>query len=126
MGEILDQRDCVLVVDDDEQIRCLLGEILTDEGYRVVLAASADQGLQLACSIATKLVAVIIDIVLPGSVSGPRFVEELREIAPAVQVIFISGYSQAVVEGSGVLPRESYFLAKPFSVDQLLRILRKA
>jgi two-component system, OmpR family, response regulator len=78
----------VLVVDDEEMVRENLGAYLDDEGFAVVLAGSAEQGLtQLAehdCDVA------VVDMRLPG-MNGNRFIQEAHAARPRLRFLVHTG-----------------------------------
>ena len=78
----------ILVVDDEEDIRLLLREVLEDAGYEVVEAGNGDEALRRYWATPTDL--VITDIVLPGK-GGMEIIRELRRQTPEVPIIVMSG-----------------------------------
>src|SRR3954462_3398936 len=78
----------ILVIDDDEQFRCAIGEMLAQSHFNVVLAADAEDGLRIFRSEAVDL--VIVDIWMPEK-DGLETLMELRRIDPKAKVIAISG-----------------------------------
>ncbi|MFD3165489.1 PleD family two-component system response regulator [Herpetosiphon sp. NSE202] len=106
----------ILVVDDEPTVRQVIGEILTDEGYRVVLVANGREGLAALTTIVMDL--VLCDLMMPV-MDGVAFVTALRgqERTRDMPVILMS----AVPELNS-LAQTSYtaFLEKPFSITSLL------
>jgi signal transduction histidine kinase len=100
----------ILVVDDEQVVRELLAQMLRREGYEVQVAASASA----ARALAGPWDLLLTDVVMPDTdgVSLSRQID-------ARHVLFISGYDQeALVTG------DAYFLQKPFSRDELTRVVR--
>jgi PAS domain S-box-containing protein len=102
----------ILLVEDDEIIREMLGQALIDAGLEVVAAADGFEALERASS-GSEIDLVVTDTVMPGP-SGPELVARLRVRRPDLPAIVMSGYG--VDEGS----EEERFLLKPFSPDELI------
>ncbi len=109
------QAATILLVDDEDIVRRATADMLADIGYKIVEAASGAEALRLmregaACEI------VVSDYLMPG-MNGVELIRLLRELAPGLPAMLISGYS-TIAEGSGSeLPR----LAKPFRQADLAR-----
>lgn len=82
--------ETVLVVDDEEMVRELLGELLESAGYRVLVAGTASDALAIAAVAQSELALIIADVVLPEQ-TGPELVAELRTLLPELPVVYISG-----------------------------------
>ena len=113
----------ILVVEDDDDIRLLLTELLAAEGYETRGAPDGPQGLDLAESWGPDV--VLLDLVLP-TMDGRAFLGELREratkIRPAVVVLSaktLGPEEKAELPGAAVV-------AKPFDVDRLLEAVNQA
>jgi len=79
----------ILVVDDEENIRFLYKEELTDEGYEVILAGNADEALEKIGRQRPDLITV--DIKMPG-MDGLEFLQKLKEEEKEIPVILCSAY----------------------------------
>ncbi len=106
----------VLVVDDREDLLAVVTAVLEAAGHHVEVAASGAAALGRAAH-GTLIDLLITDIVMPG-MTGRDLAEALRAVRPDLPVVFMSGYTD-LEQGVLQLPR-SRFLAKPFSVEQLL------
>ena len=108
----------VLIVEDEPHIRDLLSDYLTDEGYRVLAAASSTKAFEI---IATRphLDLLISDFRLPGNVSGVMIAEPALKLRPDLKVLFISGYPIEIYESGSAVARTIPVLAKPFSLESL-------
>jgi PAS domain S-box-containing protein len=113
----------VVIVDDDESIRLLLGEILTEEGYTILAAADGPAGLRILQSDA-KIDLLITDVGLPGGMNGRQIAEAARALRPGLKVLFITGYAENAVIGNGHLDPGMQVLTKPFPIETLFRRVR--
>jgi len=83
--------ETVLLVEDDEQVRSLAASVLSQQGYRVMMAPNGHEALDLSRSFLYPIDLLLTDIVMPG-MSGFELARQLREIRQ-FKVIFMSGYS---------------------------------
>ena len=83
----------ILVIDDEEIMREILETLLAREGYDVKLAASGEEGLELARAIPFD--AALVDIMMPG-INGIETLDELRRIDEDLAVIIITGRSSSI------------------------------
>ena len=113
----------ILIVDDDRAFRGMLVEALTDTGYQVVTASSAEEGIKKAGAESFDL--ILHDIKLPG-MSGLEALPHLADAAPGVDDIVMTGYSS---KDSGVqamqLGAYDYF-TKPFHLSEMEVVVRRA
>ena len=107
----------ILLVDDEELVRIGTAEMLTDLGYKVVEASSGAEALRLLrAGDAPDL--MITDYLMPG-MNGVALVEHACALAPAMEVMLITGYS-TIAEGPGAaIPR----LGKPFRQADLAEMV---
>ena len=104
----------ILVVDDEQNIRTLLREELTDEGYDVLLAENGAQGLTMIKEEKPDL--VTLDIRMPGE-DGLSLLRKIREIEYDLPVIICSAYSVYKSDFSAVAA--DYYVVKSSSFDEL-------
>jgi len=114
----------ILIIDDDDNLRALLGQVLTSAGHEVVLAADGKEGVNLYRAAPADL--VVTDLFMPGQ-EGLETIVELRREFPGVAIIAMSGKTIA----SKVLPAAERLgavgtLEKSFSADELLLAVDKA
>jgi DNA-binding response OmpR family regulator len=108
---------CVMIVEDEADIREMLVEVLTDEGFDTVEAATADAAIKLLQLERVRL--VLSDINLPGTLDGIALAKAARERSPSIPVIFISGRPAKLVDAR-VIGDPVAFLQKPFSLTRLV------
>ena len=116
--------ETILVVEDDPQVRKVTLRCLLAGGYRVLVASSGREALELAAQEPGPLHLLVTDVVMPGT-NGREVADELRRRRPDLRVLFISGYTQDVIPRSGVLDSGIEFLTKPFTAALLLERVRK-
>ena len=109
----------VLLVDDDEDLRNVIGSALEAQGYEVTQVADGEAALR-ALEAARPDIAVI-DFAMPG-MNGAELSRRIAERWPALPILFASGYADtdAIEAAAGV---DVAFLKKPFRIDELLEVL---
>jgi CheY-like chemotaxis protein len=116
----------ILLVEDEASLREIAKELLEASGYAVIAAADAREALALAEQHAAGTVHLLLtDVMMPG-VSGPALAQRIRERWPDVEVLYMSGYSPEAVETQGALEPGTRLLAKPFSLNTLVRSVEEA
>ena len=117
----------ILLVEDEEGLRSLNARGLTSRGYTVLQAANGFEAIEAFDSYFGKINLVVSDVVMP-EMDGPTLLTELRSRDPNVKIIFVSGYAEEAFEKH--LPEgENYkynFLAKPFTLKQLVGAVKEA
>jgi two-component system, cell cycle sensor histidine kinase and response regulator CckA len=108
----------VLVVDDEPDVLRLIQSILTDEGYEVIAAKSADHAIKAFERLGRQPDLLLTDVVMPG-MSGPMLVEHLLRSAPDLKVLFMSGYDDRQVVQRYVVEIGFSLIPKPFTAKVL-------
>ena len=112
----------ILIVEDEFLIRLTLAEVLTDEGYTVMEAETADEAVKLLEQ-TPDIDVLLTDIQLPGQLDGRALVQHVRQTQPDLPVIFMTGRPDAAVaHGAGA--REIY-VAKPYLPSEICAAVRK-
>ncbi|WP_151448432.1 hybrid sensor histidine kinase/response regulator [Lacisediminimonas profundi] len=119
---IASERATLLVVDDEEGLRYLLGEMLELFGYRCILAADAMEGLRVLKS-GQQIDLLLTDVGLPG-MNGRLFADAARNMMPELPVLFITGYAEDAAMRDGVLQPGMRVMTKPFVMDMLAQAVR--
>jgi PAS domain S-box-containing protein len=112
----------VLVVEDEEVIRGLVDQVLRAEGYEVVVAADGDEALEAASRMPVDV--LLTDLTMPG-IGGHELAERLRERAPGLKVMFMSGFAERGDFSASALPPLTAFLEKPFTFSMLTERMRE-
>lgn len=115
--------ETILVVEDEESLRSVTQEFLSNKGYRVIVAGDFNKALEASEKHSRHIDLLMTDVVLPGA-SGPKLADRLASARPNMKVLFVSGYTaDALVHGD--LHRTDFaFLSKPFSLNTLARKIR--
>jgi CheY-like chemotaxis protein len=116
--------ETVLVVEDEEGVRRVLLEMLQQTGYRVLGADCGQQALEICRATDMPIHILITDVVMP-KMGGRELAARLREVAPELKVLFVSGYTDSAILHHGVLEAGTHFLQKPFTVEQLAGKVRE-
>jgi len=113
----------VLLVDDDEEVAALVGEMLEHLGYRVSHADSATAALN-ALANGCKVDVVFSDVMMPGGMNGVELAREIRVRALGVPVLLTSGYAEAAQQSAAA--EGVHVLAKPYRLEDLAASLHDA
>jgi len=110
--------ETVLLVDDQDDVRGLLAEVLRLGAYRVLEAKNGVQALALAEAHSAAIDLLVTDIVMPG-ISGVQLADALRTRNENLKVLFMSGYAER--DSLRVLQAHEQFIPKPFLPDELFQ-----
>ncbi len=115
----------ILIVDDERDIRELIGEILQDEGFATRLAGTSDEAMAEIEAEAPGL--LILDIWLKDSrMDGIDILKTVKRNNPDVPVVIISGHGNIEIAVAAIKQGAYDFIEKPFNIDQLLVVIRRA
>ncbi len=120
----IEASETILVVEDEEDVRNLIAEILGMKGYNLLLARHPAEAVDISRTHDGPIHLLITDVTLP-EVDGRSLSEEIVQIRPSVRVLFISGYTENAIVHNGVLDEDVYFLQKPFAPEILLAKVRE-
>jgi two-component system cell cycle sensor histidine kinase/response regulator CckA len=109
-------KETILVADDDEDVRRLITEILSQFGYKVIEAVDGIDAIH-KCRDHKGISLVILDSIMPRK-NGREAYEVIKQECPEAKVLFMSGYTANVVLDQGT--RELDFIAKPLSLDDFI------
>src|SRR5436305_15105443 len=115
--------ETILVVDDEENIRHTLRGVLADEGFEVLEAPDGRRALELLQHAAPRL--AIVDVWMP-EMDGIELVERMRNQAPGVPIIVISGHGTIETAVRVIRLGAFDYLEKPFQLESLLQVVDRA
>ena len=115
----------ILIVDDERDIRELIGDILEDEGYTTRLAGNSSEAMNEVNSEPPAL--MILDIWLKDSkMDGIDILKTVKRDNPDIPIIIISGHGNIEIAVAAIKQGAYDFIEKPFNIDQLLVVIRRA
>jgi DNA-binding NtrC family response regulator len=106
----------ILVVDDEDDVRSFVRDILEVKGYRVLDTRDPQHALRIASEQSTHL--MLADVVMP-LMKGTELARRLQALSPSTKVLLMSAYTLSAVAASGYA-----FIAKPFTADTLAEQVR--
>ncbi len=108
----------VLVIDDDDEVRNVIHDMLSYRGMRVLTARHGSQGVELFDRHAREIDVVLLDMTMPD-MSGSEVFDRIIEIRPDAKVIIATGYSTTNIASRFGKHRPVGFIHKPFTADTL-------
>jgi two-component system nitrogen regulation response regulator GlnG len=113
----------ILIIDDEPAIGWTLGELLTDEGHAVEVAASVEQGLESCGRCPPE--AMLLDVRLPGR-DGIAAIPEFRALAPEAAVVVMTAFGDLDTAVRAVNAGACDYLVKPFDLESVSRVVAHA
>ncbi|MDB5654496.1 MAG: signal transduction histidine kinase [Tardiphaga sp.] len=121
--------ETVLIAEDDDGVRAVAVDLLTELGYRVLTAHDAASALTVVES-GVPIDLLFTDVVMPGPLKSPELARKARELLPDLVVLFTSGYTENAIVHGGRLDAGVELLPKPYTREALAlkvrRVLEKA
>ena len=117
--------ETILVVEDDEEVRTTVAEMLGDLGYTVLTAKDASSALPILES-GVKVDLLFTDVVMPGPLRSPELARKAKERMPQLGILFTSGYTENAIVHGGRLDPGVNLLTKPYSRQLLASRIRRA
>ena len=115
----------ILIVDDEKDIRELIGDILKDEGYAIRLAANSEDCMSEINAELPSL--MILDIWLKDSrMDGIDILKAVKRDNPDVPIVIISGHGNIEIAVAAIKQGAYDFIEKPFNIDQLMVVVARA
>jgi len=111
----------ILLVEDREIVRELTTEVLRTAGFDVAVATNGREALELA-ELSDPFDLLLTDVVM-AELSGPELAERLRAADPALRVLYMSGYTDDVLEAADLSVPGTAFIRKPFQTAHLIALV---
>ena len=111
----------LLFVEDEDDLRFLIFEALTDLGYEVTVASDGQEAIDKLNG-DVRFDHVVTDVSMPKGVSGLQVAEEAARVQPQATVVLVSGYQRSQLPP---MPDSARFLPKPYRLHQLLGELER-
>ncbi|TDV72360.1 PAS domain-containing sensor histidine kinase [Pseudomonas sp. LP_7_YM] len=124
-GQTIEARDgeTILIVEDDQAVRALVSQVLSELGYAYLEAGDAVGAVPILES-GQRIDLMISDVGLPG-MNGRQLADIARQLRPELRVLFITGYAENAGTRAGFLEEGMQMITKPFAFDQLTAKVRK-
>jgi PAS domain S-box-containing protein len=106
--------ETILVVEDDEELRAYVVEILTELGYRVLDAPNAATALAVV-ERENTLDLLFTDVVIRGEMNGRQLAQAITQLRPQIKILFTTGYTRNAIVHHGRLDPDVELIGKPFS-----------
>lgn len=116
--------ETILLVEDEEPLRKVVIELLTQIGYHVLSAANGKEAIRVAEAYPDNIHLLITDVLMP-EIDGAELAKVLCAMRPDLKVIYISGYTDTCLAPEGILPPGTVLVNKPFSVRMLSAKMRE-
>jgi CheY-like chemotaxis protein len=116
-------REYILLIDDEPEIAELAGEMLAEEGYKVIIAKDGFEALKIFQRVNRQIGLVILDYFLPV-MDGDAVFEELKALNPNVNVVLSSGFAEQNKIGAMLAQGLRGFIPKPYTRAKLLEQVR--
>ena len=118
----------VMIMDDDEMIRTLVGRMLDSLGYEPLFAVGGEEAIRLyqeAMDQNKPILGVIMDLTIPGGMGGKEAVQEILKIDPGARVVVSSGYSNDPILANFGDYGFCAAMVKPFKIRELEEIINR-
>jgi len=116
--------ETILVVEDDPDLRDMVGQMLATLGYAVQDVSCGRAALERLAS-HERIDLLLTDVVLPGDLSGRDLAEASQAVRPGLPVLYMSGYTADAIQQRGALEADFQFLQKPFRLADIARAVRR-
>jgi two-component system cell cycle sensor histidine kinase/response regulator CckA len=116
--------ECILLVEDEAQVRTIAHSILRKHGYKVLVAQNGGEALLLCETHSGAIDLLLTDVVMP-QMSGPALAKRLAATRPTMKVLCMSGYTDDSIVRHGLLETGVAFLQKPITLASLATKVRE-
>jgi len=121
--EALRGTETILLADDEEAVRRVAKRMLDIAGYKVLVAVNGTDALRVAGEYQGTIDLLVTDVMMP-ELTGPDVADRLRQVRPALRVLYLSGYTDLTVVRDGRIDSDAAFLQKPFASALLAQKVR--
>ncbi len=110
----------ILVAEDEENVRAFVADTLRVHGHTPIIANDGEEALELFRQHKGEIDLVILDLIMPKQ-HGLKVFETMCQETSHLEAIFMSGYPKDILSSKGVVQEDLEFLAKPLTVDELMK-----
>ena len=112
----------VLIVDDEDVIRDLIADVVSDRGYRVLTAASGKDALEIVKAEKQAVDLVVLDMLMPD-LDGRQTYEQMKQIVPGLRVLVATGFGREDIAKNLMDLGIRGVVSKPFHIEDLLSLI---
>jgi CheY-like chemotaxis protein len=116
--------ETILLVEDEEIVRNLVREVLTNNGYHVLEADNGKAAVSIVKTYLEPIHLLLADVIMPG-MSCRTMKDAIVKLRPDIKVLFMSGYTDDSIASKGMFDSGTAFIEKPFSPEALARKIRE-
>ena len=116
--------ETILLVEDEALLLNLGSEILEQMGFNVLATYSPNEALRIAAEHPGEIQVLMTDVIMP-EMNGQELAGRLVKEYPGIRCLFVSGYTTDVFSPEGVLEQGVHFLQKPYTKNDLEKMLQK-
>ncbi|HLH29554.1 MAG TPA: PAS domain S-box protein [Terriglobia bacterium] len=110
--------ETILLVEDNEDVRLMVCEMLRTQGYNVIAALDQQQAISICSQKERRIDLMLTDVVMP-EMSGPELAAQIRPLRPALRILYMSGYAQDKFEAYARNREPFEFIQKPLTPEAL-------
>lgn len=125
MSDAAEQRETILLVEDEPAIRQLMRRMLEMRGYTMLEARNAEEALKVAQAHQAPIHLLVTDVVMPG-LNGFELTDRMAASHPEAKVLFLSGHGDHPTIRQRLRDAQHPYLLKPYTQDVLARSVREA
>ena len=116
--------ECILVVEDDDEVRKTTLALLADLGYQTLEAGDGPSALRVLQA-HPEIDLLFSDVMMPGGMRGPVLAQKAEKIRPGLPVLFATGFAESTIMFRGTEAGPDCVICKPYGQDELARKIRR-
>jgi len=116
--------ETVMLVEDEHALRALVAQVLRANGYTVLEASTGEDAERVCREFQGGIALLVTDVVMPG-MNGPALARQLQASRPRMRVLYMSGYTENVLDPEHDLGPGTEFVQKPFAPSLLVHRVRE-
>ncbi|MFA6148566.1 MAG: response regulator [bacterium] len=114
----------ILLVEDSDLVREVIARMLGEEGFTILPVSSGEDALSILRRKEVSIDLLLTDIVMP-EMTGLELADRISEEMPDVPILFMTGYSEEVVESKGISGKNREWIPKPFTQEEIVSKARE-
>ena len=116
--------ETILIAEDEGLIREMVGQILSEAGYGVLVAADGVEAIRLVENESARFDMALLDVIMPKA-NGKEVYDKIKLLRPTVPVLFSTGYSRNILDAAFTPEEKIDLIDKPYNPSDLLRCIRE-